>query len=97
MFNNLCVFGKCENTFGFFRCECYDGYKLDSSGGNCTDIDECESPQSCLYGECTNTDGSFKCLCPPHHDLVSEGNACIGKKYNFSTRTILLIFFAWFR
>ncbi|XP_072384771.1 fibrillin-1-like [Diabrotica undecimpunctata] len=80
MFNNLCVYGKCENTFGFFRCECNDGYKLDSSGGNCTDIDECESPQSCLYGECTNTDGSFKCICPPHHDLVSEGNACIDRR-----------------
>nr|CAH7752004.1 unnamed protein product [Callosobruchus chinensis] len=57
------------NTFGMFRCECHDGYKLDGSGGNCTDIDECESPQSCLYGECLNTQGSFKCVCPPHYEL----------------------------
>lgn len=79
MFNNLCVFGKCENTFGMFRCECYDGYKLDDSGGNCTDVDECDSPQSCLYGKCSNTEGSFKCLCPDNHDLVLDGNACVGK------------------
>lgn len=79
MFNNLCVYGKCENTFGMFRCECDDGYKLDGSGGNCTDIDECESPQSCLYGKCTNLEGSYRCLCPPNYELVEEGNACIGK------------------
>ncbi|CAH0559244.1 unnamed protein product [Brassicogethes aeneus] len=80
MFNNLCVFGKCENTFGMFRCECRDGYKLDGTGGNCTDIDECESPQSCLYGSCSNIQGSFKCLCPPNYELVSEGNACIDRR-----------------
>ncbi|KAJ8963502.1 hypothetical protein NQ314_005581 [Rhamnusium bicolor] len=80
MFNNLCVFGKCENTFGMFRCECHDGYKLDGSGGNCTDIDECDSPQSCLYGDCSNTQGSFRCVCPPNYDLVAEGNACIDRR-----------------
>ncbi|XP_050313522.1 fibrillin-2-like [Anthonomus grandis grandis] len=80
MFNNLCVFGTCENTLGMFRCECHEGYKLDGSGGNCTDIDECESPQSCLYGECSNLEGSFKCLCPENYELVSEGNACIDRR-----------------
>lgn len=78
MFNNLCVYGTCENTFGMFRCQCHDGYTLDHSGGNCTDVDECKSPQSCLYGQCSNMEGSFRCLCPSTHSLVSEGNACIG-------------------
>lgn len=78
MFNNLCVFGRCENIFGMFRCECNDGYKLDGSGGNCTDIDECESPQSCLYGKCSNTQGSYRCDCPLNYELVPAGNACIG-------------------
>lgn len=33
MFNNLCVFGNCENIFGTFRCECNEGYQLDNTGG----------------------------------------------------------------
>ncbi|CAG2053759.1 unnamed protein product [Timema podura] len=33
MFSNLCVFGRCDNIFGMFRCECDEGYALDGSGG----------------------------------------------------------------
>ncbi|XP_046415905.1 fibrillin-2-like isoform X1 [Neodiprion fabricii] len=80
LFNNLCVYGKCENIFSMFRCECDDGYKLDSSGGNCTDIDECESPQSCQYGTCINTDGKYLCECPANHELVEAGNACVDRR-----------------
>ena len=36
MFENLCVFGQCENKRGGFRCICDRGYVLDNSGGNCT-------------------------------------------------------------
>lgn len=78
MFSNLCVFGRCENIFGMFRCECHEGYKLDGSGGNCTDIDECENPQSCQYGTCVNTQGKYICKCPPYYELVEAGNACVG-------------------
>lgn len=35
-FQNICVFGTCENLPGMFRCVCDDGYELDRSGGNCT-------------------------------------------------------------
>lgn len=94
MFNNLCVYGSCENVFGMFKCECNDGYRLDSSGGNCTDVDECESPQSCLYGTCINQEGNYKCVCPSDHDLVSEGNACIGEFHwsmSFFNRKLLII------
>ena len=45
MFNNLCVFGRCENIYGMFRCVCDEGYQLDKTGGNCTDVDECINPQ----------------------------------------------------
>ncbi len=38
MFDNLCVFGRCENKEGSFQCVCQPGYILDSSGGNCTGI-----------------------------------------------------------
>ena len=34
MFSNLCVYGKCENVFGMFRCICDKGFVLDESGGN---------------------------------------------------------------
>jgi hypothetical protein len=33
MFSNLCVYGRCVNIFGMFRCECDAGYALDGSGG----------------------------------------------------------------
>ncbi|KAK6631430.1 hypothetical protein RUM44_005957 [Polyplax serrata] len=77
MFSNLCLHGKCENIFGMFRCECNEGYQVDNTGGNCTDIDECESPQACLYGSCINTQGSFHCQCPPNYELVPSGNGCV--------------------
>lgn len=35
-FQNICVFGSCQNLPGMFRCVCDDGYELDRSGGNCT-------------------------------------------------------------
>ena len=35
-FQNICVFGQCQNIPGMFRCVCDDGYELDRSGGNCT-------------------------------------------------------------
>ncbi|CAB3384639.1 Hypothetical predicted protein [Cloeon dipterum] len=80
MFNNLCVYGQCVNFVGMFRCECNEGYQVDSSGGNCTDRDECNSPQACLYGTCVNTDGSFECHCPPNHDLIESGNGCVDRR-----------------
>lgn len=36
LFQNNCAFGRCENSFGQFRCICDTGYQLDSTGGNCT-------------------------------------------------------------
>ena len=79
MFSNLCVFGKCENIYGMFRCICDKGFTLDESGGNCTDIDECENPQACQYGNCINSQGSYVCQCPPHHELIPSQNGCVGK------------------
>ena len=36
MFDNLCVYGRCENNNGGFQCICDDGFVLDKTGGNCT-------------------------------------------------------------
>ena len=79
MFSNLCVFGQCENIYGMFRCICDKGFQLDESGGNCTDIDECENPQACQYGNCINSQGNYVCQCPPHHDLIPSENGCVGQ------------------
>ncbi|CAG9791106.1 unnamed protein product [Diatraea saccharalis] len=80
-FDNVCVFGRCVNTYGMFKCICDKGYQSDNvdelmPGFNCTDVDECKSPQSCQYGECINTQGSYICRCPPNYELVSDGTAC---------------------
>lgn len=34
-FDNVCVFGRCVNTYGMFKCICDKGYQSDS-------IDDCE-------------------------------------------------------
>lgn len=84
-FHNVCVFGRCQNTYGMFKCICDKGYQPDSvdelmPGFNCTDVDECQSPQSCQYGECHNIPGSYLCKCPPNYDLVSDGTACFDSR-----------------
>ena len=78
MFSNLCVFGRCENEFGMFRCICDEGYHRDHSGGNCTDIDECDNKDVCQYGTCINTQGSHECQCPPNYDLIDTKDGCVG-------------------
>ena len=78
LFHNLCVYGQCENVFGMFRCVCDSGYKLDDTGGNCTDIDECEKLEVCVSGTCVNQRGAYKCECPPNYELVDSGDGCIG-------------------
>ncbi|GBP21743.1 Fibrillin-2 [Eumeta japonica] len=84
-FDNVCVFGRCVNTYGMFKCICDKGYQPDNvddlmPGFNCTDVDECQSPQSCQYGQCQNTPGSYICRCPPNYELVSDGTACFDSR-----------------
>ena len=78
VFRNLCVNGRCENLVGLFRCECNTGYQVDATGGNCTDIDECQNPDNCLYGTCINRPGGYRCRCPPNFELNPAGTGCVG-------------------
>ena len=49
---------------GSFECVCPPGYKLDRTGRDCLDVDEClENYGICRNGICKNIAGSFQCLC----------------------------------
>ncbi|KAI8434520.1 hypothetical protein MSG28_012522 [Choristoneura fumiferana] len=84
----LCENGHCGNTPGGYECDCDVGFTrspdarscLVMPGFNCTDVDECKSPQSCQYGTCINTEGSYICRCPPNYELVSDGTACFDSR-----------------
>uniref|UniRef100_A0A4W3GI78 Fibrillin-1-like n=1 Tax=Callorhinchus milii TaxID=7868 RepID=A0A4W3GI78_CALMI len=76
-FPDICVYGRCQNLPGLFRCECDVGYELDRSGGNCTDTNECADPVSCINGICVNTPGSYVCNCPAEFELNPTGVGCV--------------------
>ncbi|XP_016407728.1 fibrillin-2-like, partial [Sinocyclocheilus rhinocerous] len=59
----ICRNGHCINTDGTFRCECSFGYRLDFTGINCEDTNECELGNPCGNGTCTNVEGAFECSC----------------------------------
>ncbi|XP_041090511.1 latent-transforming growth factor beta-binding protein 4-like isoform X3 [Polyodon spathula] len=69
--------GQCLNTDGSFRCDCKIGFRSDSSGRQCRDVDECARPELCQDGSCTNTLGSFECACQPGFATNPEKTACL--------------------
>ncbi|KAG0426053.1 hypothetical protein HPB47_026819, partial [Ixodes persulcatus] len=88
VFSNICVYGECENILGMFRCVCNPGYRLDETGGNCTDIDECSSPASCQHGTCVNTLGSYVCQCPPNYSLAPSGTGCVDSRQDLCYKDV---------
>lgn len=75
----ICLFGRCENLDGSYRCVCNDGYTHVKDGSFCTDVDECGETGMCDHGSCVNMDGSFKCVCHAGYTLSPNGKTCIGK------------------
>ncbi|CAH1263916.1 NOTCH1 [Branchiostoma lanceolatum] len=65
--------------------QCPQGFRPDSTGVNCVDIDECQVLQTCGYCSgyrkcshtCVNTAGSFYCTCPPSLTLHPDGRTCV--------------------
>ncbi|XP_052281301.1 fibrillin-2-like [Dreissena polymorpha] len=74
--SNLCENGRCMNTMGSYRCLCNNGYKPDTTGTQCIDIDECTETQSPCVGTCQNLVGSFKCICGQGYVLNMDGRTC---------------------
>ncbi|XP_073685377.1 uncharacterized protein [Garra rufa] len=67
----------CINTPHGARCGCKTGFRLQSDGLSCDDIDECEEiqPTACSH-KCLNTLGSYLCQCHPEFILEPDGRSC---------------------
>ncbi|XP_052423904.1 low-density lipoprotein receptor-related protein 2 isoform X8 [Carassius gibelio] len=67
----------CINTPHGARCGCKTGFRLQSDGLTCDDIDECKEiqPAACSH-KCLNTLGSYLCQCHPEFILEPDGRSC---------------------
>lgn len=54
--------GKCVNLLGSYRCVCPRGFRLDVTGGQCVDRDECDDGR--CQSPCRNYAGGYRCECP---------------------------------
>ncbi|PIK57901.1 putative fibrillin-1 isoform X5 [Apostichopus japonicus] len=67
----------CINTLGSFRCDCGEGFKLESDGRSCRDINECLLDLPCGQGlNCVNSPGSYTCICSHGYSEITPGS-CI--------------------
>ncbi|KAM5194042.1 low-density lipoprotein receptor-related protein 2-like [Mantella aurantiaca] len=54
---------KCADVAWGVNCSCNEGWKLQSDGQGCVDIDECSLDFSPCHQLCNNVNGSFSCDC----------------------------------
>jgi len=72
----------CSSSNNIASCSCYEGYRLDSNGYDCQDINECEErPNICENSFCKNYKGSYNCTEETHCEMSgleikSRNNEC---------------------
>ncbi|KAM9705554.1 fibulin-1-like [Menidia menidia] len=73
----VCGGHVCTNLEGSYRCECRDGFMLNSLTQRCEDVNECRrySRRPCAH-RCENTEGSFLCSCIAGFKLAVDGRNC---------------------
>ncbi|XP_078664160.1 uncharacterized protein LOC144907233 [Branchiostoma floridae x Branchiostoma belcheri] len=62
---------------GSFQCFCSNGYRLNSNGLACDDVNECDTANGGCDQDCTNSRGSFQCSCDIGYDLSGDGFSCV--------------------
>ncbi|XP_033109507.1 fibrillin-2-like [Anneissia japonica] len=67
--------GVCHNMQGSFRCDCKRGFRLDDTGTQCLDLDECSIQGRCQY-DCENSVGGYHCTCPRGYIPYAYGSNC---------------------
>ncbi|OQR75640.1 multiple epidermal growth factor domains protein 6-like [Tropilaelaps mercedesae] len=69
----------CRSSDGAAECFCDEGYRLDFTGKQCLDVNECRllSPAPCDH-RCINLPGSFRCACNATYVLSPDDRrSCI--------------------
>ncbi|XP_071486072.1 low-density lipoprotein receptor-related protein 2-like [Diadema antillarum] len=66
----------CVNTANSYYCTCDDGFRLNSDGKTCAEIDECEEMPDLCTQLCENTRGSYMCKCATGYVLEVNGRSC---------------------
>ncbi len=62
---------------GTFVCDCHLGFRSQSGGGTCEDINECLDFDCGQHGRCVNLVGTFECQCEVGFQMAASNKTCI--------------------